>query len=228
MITLNKLVQNPSIRGKATQGFEPIEKIVIGKVSYLLWIPFKIYKIAKSNNIQILFNVSAMEGILPHFSTLRNNGNKYALTTAYENLLEIKRIIRKDIAKIEPIIKLKKSAFLKSNFLQKNKDKGIEWLQLMLDLEVPLSDGSKPMSFEDIEKSRESVWITSLKKDSIKGMQDTLTKSWIKLNKQLQNKRGYLSSILIEVMALSKDGWKLSIKDKKEIQAKIDNQFNLN
>jgi len=146
---------------------------------------------------------------LPHFKVL--DKSKYALTTAYDNVMEIKKKIRSTLPQVVGVLELIEKQALKSGFLVKDK------LDLTTPIQLSLDDLVQPLTEKEVKGKRKQFNISDFSTNSIEDLQDIIKKQDIAIPKTLEEKRGVLVSIVIEIMTKT-DNDELSSKEKKEVE----------
>jgi len=146
---------------------------------------------------------------LPHFKVL--DKSKYALTTAYDNVMEIKKKIRSTLPQVVGVLELIEKQALKSGFLVKDK------LDLTTPIQLSLDDLVQPLTEKEVKEKRKQFNISDFSTNSIEDLQDIIKKQDIAIPKTLEEKRGVLVSIVIEIMTKT-DNDELSSKEKKEVE----------
>ena len=224
LVSLSKLIQEATIRANQKKGFEPIDRIELGRENYAFGIPFSITQ-KEDKKLLISFDVGIMDGLLPHFQSLKNKGEKFALTTAYENSIETKKVVKRDIEKIKTILQLKKRDLIKAGFLVKDTHSSVVNIQLNLDIDTN-TKLTPTLTQEKIEQKRKQLGVKSFKSAEVKDLKNTLEKHNIKIPKGLETKKGALVSMMVELLAETpEDGSKISKESYKKIQKRINDNF---
>ena len=215
-MNLHKLIKNSDNR-RRKKGFEEIKRVKIKGKSYFFWIPFLIIqKQVGNSNTQISFQVKETLNFFPHFGPLK--GENFPLTRAYDNVLEIKRIINKDFFKLKSILELKEKELKRIWVLKKTEENDL-LTPKTLDLDEDEILGS--FSEEKVQKKREQFNISNFKEESTEELNKKIKSIWIRIPKQFQDKKGLLVSTLVEAMALANEKGKLSEEDKLKLNRKI-------
>lgn len=209
MITLSKLIQNQKIRKNTNKGFEPIEKVTLKGKNYIFGIPFQI--VHKDNaNIKISFNTSSMDGILPHFKVL--DKSSYALTTAYDNVIEVKKKVRASMSKISSVLELMQKDVVKAGFLVKDSGGLNQSLQLELDIDLD----TDLITEKEVSERRKNLGVQNFANMEVKELTSILEKQKVKVPKKLENKKGVLIGIVVETMSHLEEGQKTLTKKQRE------------